>query len=84
MKIAVIGSRGYPYVYSGYETFVSELAPRLVEKGMEVHVYCHRKLFKNKPHELNGNVRSAQVQKACSSRRWFVLLPLSFIGIVDF
>ena len=54
MKIAVIGSRGYPYVYSGYETFVSELAPRLVEKGMEVHVYCHRKLFKNKPRELNG------------------------------
>lgn len=23
MKIAIIGSRGYPYVYSGYETFTA-------------------------------------------------------------
>ena len=32
MKIAIIGSRGYPYVYSGYETFVKELSERLVKK----------------------------------------------------
>ncbi|MCG2616081.1 glycosyltransferase [Terrimonas sp. NA20] len=54
MKIAIIGSRGYPYVYSGYETFVSEVAPRLVAKGVEVHVYCHKKLFKERPKEVNG------------------------------
>jgi len=28
MKIAIIGSRGYPYVYSGYETFEKELFKR--------------------------------------------------------
>ncbi len=54
MKIAIIGSRGYPYVYSGYETFVSETAPRLIEKGMEVHVYCHKPLFLKRPKEVNG------------------------------
>lgn len=54
MKIAIIGSRGYPYVYSGYETFVAEVAPRLVRDGVEVHVYCHRQLFKNKPAEVKG------------------------------
>jgi glycosyltransferase involved in cell wall biosynthesis len=54
MKIAIIGSRGYPYVYSGYETFVSEVAPRLVEKNVEVHVYCHKQLFKERPPEVNG------------------------------
>lgn len=54
MKIAIIGSRGYPYVYSGYETFISEVAPRLVKQGVEVHVYCHKHLFKEKPKEVNG------------------------------
>lgn len=54
MKIAIIGSRGYPYVYSGYETFVSEVAPRLVQMNNEVHVYCHKSLFKSKPIEHNG------------------------------
>lgn len=54
MKIAIIGSRGYPYVYSGYETFVSEVAPLLVKKGIEVHVYCHKQLFASRPKEVNG------------------------------
>ncbi|MET0464117.1 MAG: DUF1972 domain-containing protein [Chitinophagaceae bacterium] len=54
MKIAIIGSRGYPYVYSGYETFVSEVAPRLAAEGIEVHVYCHRSLFKERPKQVNG------------------------------
>ena len=54
MKIAILGTRGYPYVYSGYETFVAELAPRLVKNGHEVYVYCHRGLFTNKPKEVNG------------------------------
>ena len=36
LKIAIIGSRGYPYVYSGYETLVKELSERLVKKGHTV------------------------------------------------
>ena len=54
LKIAIIGSRGYPYVYSGYETLVKELSERLVEDGNEVTVYCHRKLFTEKPKKVNG------------------------------
>jgi glycosyltransferase involved in cell wall biosynthesis len=54
MKIAIIGSRGYPYVYSGYETFVKELAERLVKKGINVTVYCHKNLFDSYPEEVNG------------------------------
>ena len=54
LKIAIIGSRGYPYVYSGYETLVRELSERLVSKGHKVRVYCHRSLFKNKPNYVNG------------------------------
>lgn len=54
MKIAIIGSRGYPYVYSGYETFVRELSERLVQQGIGVTVYCHRNLFCDRPKEVNG------------------------------
>jgi glycosyltransferase involved in cell wall biosynthesis len=54
MKIAIIGSRGYPYAYSAYETLVRELGERLVKQGVEVTVYCHRNLFKGRPHKLNG------------------------------
>jgi glycosyltransferase involved in cell wall biosynthesis len=54
MTIAIIGSRGYPYVYSGYETFVRELSERLVARGVGVTVYCHRSLFRQRPRMLNG------------------------------
>ncbi len=39
MKIAILGIRGIPANYGGFETFAEELAPRLVERGHEVTVY---------------------------------------------
>jgi len=54
LKISIIGSRGYPYVYSGYETLIKELSERLVGRDCEVTVYCHRNLFKEKPALVNG------------------------------
>ena len=40
LRIAVIGSRGIPARYGGFETFAQELAPRLVRLGHDVTVYC--------------------------------------------
>ncbi len=40
LKVALIGSRGVPARYGGYETLVEELGRRLVERGLEVTVYC--------------------------------------------
>lgn len=54
MRIAIIGSRGYPYVYSGYETFVKELVERLVKRNYEITVYCHKNLFKSFPAQVNA------------------------------
>lgn len=54
LKLAIIGSRGYPYVYSGYETLVKALAERLPAKGVEITVYCHAHLFPEKPAHVNG------------------------------
>jgi glycosyltransferase involved in cell wall biosynthesis len=53
-SVSIIGSRGYPIVYSGYETFVKELAERLVTHGINVTVYCHKNLFTDRPKKLNG------------------------------
>ena len=40
MKIAILGIRGIPACYSGFETFAEELSTRLVQRGHEVWVYC--------------------------------------------
>ena len=40
MKIAMLGTRGVPASYSGFETCVEQLGARLVERGHEVLVYC--------------------------------------------
>ncbi|MCB9129445.1 MAG: DUF1972 domain-containing protein [Anaerolineales bacterium] len=40
MKIAMLGTRGVPASYSGFETCVEELGSRLVERGHDVTVYC--------------------------------------------
>lgn len=39
MKIAIMGIRGIPANYGGFETFAEQLAPRLVSKGHDVTVY---------------------------------------------
>jgi glycosyltransferase involved in cell wall biosynthesis len=54
INISIIGTRGYPYVYSGYETFVKQLSERLVLKDCNVTIYCHKGLFKIKPKEIKG------------------------------
>jgi glycosyltransferase involved in cell wall biosynthesis len=40
MKIAMLGTRGIPASYSGFETCVEQLGQRLVERGYQVTVYC--------------------------------------------
>jgi glycosyltransferase involved in cell wall biosynthesis len=40
LKIGILGSRGFPSTYGGYETLVRHLAPYLVQAGHDVTVYC--------------------------------------------
>jgi glycosyltransferase involved in cell wall biosynthesis len=49
MRIAILGTRGIPSGYSGYETFAEEVGRRLVERGHDVSVYCRRGIFKERP-----------------------------------
>jgi glycosyltransferase involved in cell wall biosynthesis len=54
MKVAIIGTHGYPYVYGGFETFAKELSERLVKQGVSVTIYCRKNNFKTFPKEVNG------------------------------
>jgi glycosyltransferase involved in cell wall biosynthesis len=40
MRIALLGTRGIPASYGGFETFAEELSRRLVDRGHTVTVYC--------------------------------------------
>jgi glycosyltransferase involved in cell wall biosynthesis len=42
VKIAVLGTRGVPAAYGGFETFAEELSARLVARGHDVTVYARR------------------------------------------
>ena len=53
-KVAIIGVRGYPYVYGGYETLVKEVGERLSIKHFSITVYCHKNLYTNYPEKVNN------------------------------
>lgn len=43
MRIALLGTRGIPANYGGFETFAEELSARLAERGHSVTVYCRER-----------------------------------------
>jgi glycosyltransferase involved in cell wall biosynthesis len=43
VRIAILGTRGIPAGYGGFETFAEELSTRLVENGHQVIVYCRER-----------------------------------------
>ncbi|MDQ1474339.1 MAG: hypothetical protein QOJ99_5819 [Bryobacterales bacterium] len=43
MRIAILGTRGIPANYGGFETFAEELSSRLAARGHHVVVYCRQK-----------------------------------------
>ena len=54
MKIAMVGTRGIPANYSGFETAVEEISKRLVRRGHEVVVYCRPHMVKYEDSHYEG------------------------------
>lgn len=54
LKIALLGTRGIPARYGGFETFAQELSTRLVKRGHQVTVYGRTKLFSREKESFNG------------------------------
>ena len=54
-RIAIIGARGVPARWGGYETFATEISSRLVERDFDVTVYCRPKYsLPEKPQSYKG------------------------------
>ena len=83
MRIGIIGTRGVPPQYGGFETFVAELGTRLVQRGHDVTVYSrggrtgddwngiHRIVLPAIPHKYLETVSHAFLSAIDAMRRDF-------------
>ncbi|MBN8549506.1 MAG: glycosyltransferase [Deltaproteobacteria bacterium] len=46
MRVAILGTRGIPACYGGFETFAEEISTRLVQRGHAVTVYGRHPFFR--------------------------------------
>jgi glycosyltransferase involved in cell wall biosynthesis len=54
MRIAILGTRGIPANYGGFETFAEHLSTRLVARGHQVTVYCRAHYTSPRQIEFQG------------------------------
>jgi len=54
MKIAILGTRGIPANYGGFETFAEQLAVRLAKRGHQVTVYCRAHYISGRLNQYKG------------------------------
>jgi glycosyltransferase involved in cell wall biosynthesis len=54
MRVAILGTRGIPASYSGFETAAEQLASRLSARGHEVVVYCRPHVVDPRLKEYKG------------------------------
>lgn len=76
MKIAILGTRGVPPSYGGFETMAAELGTRLIARGHEVWVYCRE----DGPDTWNGIHR---VVLPSLGAKYFETVSHSFFSALD-
>lgn len=54
MRIAILGTRGIPANYGGFETFAEKLSTRLAARGHDVTVYCRSHYVSREQTEHEG------------------------------
>lgn len=72
MRIAILGTRGIPANYGGFETFAEELSWRLAARGHEVTVYCRSNRY---PHNREPQYRGVH-------RRLLPTIPFKYTDTV--
>jgi glycosyltransferase involved in cell wall biosynthesis len=58
VKIALVGTRGVPAAYSGFETAVENIGARLVARGHQVTVYCRPHMVERR---VDGDYRGMRL-----------------------
>jgi len=80
VKIALVGMRGIPARYGGFETFAEELSTRLAERGHEVTVYCRSYNAPDRPPNYRG-VRL--IHRPTVRRKYLDTVAHTFICAID-
>jgi glycosyltransferase involved in cell wall biosynthesis len=76
MRIALLGTRGIPANYGGFETFAEEIATRLAARGHEVVVYCRQRW-------TSGDYRGVRLQYLPTIRhKYFDTIAHTFVSTV--
>ena len=81
MRIALIGTRGVPANYGGFETCVEEVGARLADAGHEVIVYCRAAAKIERGHQLSSYRGMELVHLPAVHRRSLETLTHSALSI---
>jgi glycosyltransferase involved in cell wall biosynthesis len=76
MKLAILGTRGVPANYGGFETFAAELSTRLVQRGHDVSVYCRE----DGPESWNGVQR---IVLPAAKHKYLETVSHAFLSALD-
>jgi len=79
LKIAILGTRGIPGRYGGFETLADHLSKRLAERGHQVTVYC-RKPFTTAGDVFDGRIR--RVILPSISSKYFDTVVHTFLSVL--
>ncbi|HEU5334766.1 MAG TPA: DUF1972 domain-containing protein, partial [Terriglobales bacterium] len=79
MKIAILGTRGIPARYGGFETLAEQLANRMATRGHQVTVYCRRP-FTRPDDNLHSGVK--RVILPTISRKHFDTIFHTFLSVL--
>jgi len=63
LRLAILGTRGIPARYGGFETFAEQLAVRLARNGMNATVYCP-----SKAHRSDGEYQGVRLTYVTTPR----------------
>jgi glycosyltransferase involved in cell wall biosynthesis len=77
MRVALLGTRGIPATYGGFETFAEELSRRLVARGHQVTVWCRQK--HSAPRYLGVDLRYVPTIR----HKYFDTIAHTFLSTLD-
>lgn len=78
--LAIVGTRGIPARYGGFETFAAELSKRLISRGHRVSVYCRRELYP----DLRGNWEGVdRIELPALGHKYLETVSHSLLSAID-
>ena len=81
LRIAILGTRGVPPAYGGFETFAAELGTRLVQRGHDVTVYCRSRIADRGSQERWNGIR--RIVLPAIPGKYFETVSHTFLSAID-